>query len=390
MKSLIRISKTALTVIALSLLIVACGEANAQNDDVAYEVETVLEGLNRPWGMAFLPDGRLLVTERPGALQLIDLDDASMTEITGTPEVDTRGQGGLLDVAIYPDFENEPWVYLTWAGNEDGLTATYIGRGRLDMDASELTDFEVLHIAGPHVNSTAHYGSRIVFDNDNRFYVTVGDRNNKNWDDHPSQDTTNYHGTILRFEADGTIPADNPFIDDPDVLDAIYSYGHRNPQGLTFRPETGELWSNEHGENNGDEINIIQAGGNFGWPIATYGVDYRTGERFSPTPPEVPETIDPVYWWEADHPEGFPPSGFTFYEGDAFPEWQGNAFMGNLAHQYLGQFEVNGQEVTQTGRLLEGEGWRIRDIAVGPDDGFIYVLIDDSDVPLVRLRPASD
>lgn len=323
-------------------------------------------------------------------MQLVDRESGNLQEIAGVPEVDTRGQGGLLDVEVHPNFEETPWVYLTWSGaNDTGNTATYLGRGLLDTDAIALTEFETLHVAGPHVQSVGHYGSRIVFDGDNRIYMTVGDRQFKNFGpDHVSQDTTNYIGTTLRFEDDGSIPADNPFVDDPDVQDAIYSYGHRNSQGMAFHPETGELWQNEHGERNGDEVNVIQAGGNYGWPIATYGVDYRTGEEFAVTPPENPDTVDPVYWWGQDHPEGFPPSGFAFYDGDAFPEWQGNAFMGNLAHQYLGRFTINGHEVEMTERLLEGQGWRIRDVAVGPDNTYLYVLIDGDGVPLIRLRPA--
>jgi aldose sugar dehydrogenase len=365
--------------------------AMAQGESSAFEIETVAEGFDRPWGMTFLPgDGRLLVTERPGHLKLVDRETGDVEQIFGVPDVDARGQGGLLDVEVHPAFQDQPWVYLTWAGNDDqGLTATYVGRGLLDIESRALTDFEVLHVAGPHVDSTGHYGSRIVFDADNRFYVTVGDRQSKDFGpDHYSQDTTNYLGTTLRFEADGSIPADNPFVDDPDVRDAIYSYGHRNVQGMAIHPETGELWQNEHGENNGDEINVIRAGGNYGWPIATYAVHYRTGQRFADLPPDNPDTVDPVYFWEADHPEGFPPSGFAFYDGDAFPEWRGNAFMGNLAHQFLGRFTIDGHDVEKVERLLDGRGWRIRDVAVGPDNGYLYVLIDDSNVPLVRLRPS--
>jgi aldose sugar dehydrogenase len=358
----------------------------------AYEVETVADGLNHPWGMAFLPGdaGQLIVTERPGRLKLVDPESGATEEISGVPEVDSRGQGGLLDVEPHPEFANEPWIYLTWAGNdEDGLTATYLGRGLLDTETLELTDFEVLHIAGPHVDSTGHYGSRIVFDGENRLYMTVGDRQSKDFGpDHWSQDTTNYIGTTLRLEADGSVPPDNPFVGDDNVNDAIYTYGHRNSQGMAIHPETGEIWQNEHGEWNGDEINVIEAGGNYGWPIATYGVDYRTRERFAELPPENPDTVDPVYYWDPDHPEGFPPSGFAFYDGDAFPEWQGNALMGNLAHEYLGRFTIDGHAVEKQERLLHGEGWRIRDVAVGPVNGYVYILIDDADVPLVRLRPS--
>ena len=355
-----------------------------------YEMEAVAEGFDSPWGIDFLPGGgEALITEREGALKLVDIDSGAVSDVDGLPDVDARGQGGLLDVAVHPDFEENSLVYMTWAdADADGNTATMLGRATLDTEAMELTDLEELHAAGPHVDATGHYGSRIAFDGEGHVYFSTGDRQSKDFGpDHYSQDISHDLGKILRVAEDGSIPDDNPFVEDADASDAIWSYGHRNPQGMAFHPETGELWANEHGENNGDEINVIQRGGNFGWPIATWGVDYRTGEVFADTPPENPDTIDPVYWWDPDHPEGFPPSGFLFYQGDAFPDWQGDAFMGNLAHQYLGQFSIEGHEVEQTGRLLEDEGWRIRDIAEGPADGFIYVLIDDDDVPLIRLTP---
>ena len=380
-------------VISVLVLVLAACEprANAEEDAPAHEVETLAEVFDHPWGMAFLPgDGRLLVTERPGRLQLVDRESASVQEVSGVPEVDARGQGGLLDVALHPEFEEVPWLYLTWAGrNDEGLTATYLGRALLDLEVPALSDLEVLHVAGPHVDSTAHYGSRIVFDEGNRLYVTVGDRGFKDFGpEHVSQDLTNYLGTTLRLNDDGSIPPDNPFVDDESARDAIYSYGHRNAQGMAIHPETGEVWQNEHGERNGDEVNVIEAGGNYGWPIATYGVDYRTGAEIGVLPPEHPDTIDPVYYWDQGHPEGFPPSGFAFYDGEAFTQWQGDAFMGNLAHRYLGRFTVDGREVEMAERLLDGQGWRIRDVAVGPDNGFLYILIDGSNVPLIRLRPA--
>lgn len=383
-----------LTASALALAVAFAVPGAHAEEQSAYEIETVAEGFDNAWGMAFVPeDGRLLVSERPGRLKLVDRDSGEVEEISGLPDIHAQGQGGLLDIALYPDFADENWLYMAWSGtNDDGQSSTYIGRARLDIDALELSDLEELFVAEPFDDAgQGHYGSRIAFDSDNRVYFSVGDRQSKDFGpQHYAQDLTGDLGKIHRLEADGSVPEDNPFVDVEEARDTIWSYGHRNPQGMAFHPETGELWQNEHGENNGDEINIIQGGGNFGWPIATWGVDYRTGERFAPTPPEVADTVDPVYWWESDHPEGFPPSGLTFYDGDAFEGWQGNMFMGNLAHQYLGRFSVNGMEVEMEERLLDGEGWRIRDVAVGPDNGYLYVLIDDSNAPLVRLVPASD
>jgi len=378
---------------ALLALAIAAPGAHAQ-DASTYEIETVAEGFDNAWGMAFLPDdGRLLVSERPGHLRLVDRESGEVEEISGLPDIHAEGQGGLLDIAIHPDFAEDNWLYMAWSGtNDEGQSSTHVGRARLDIEALELTDLEELFVAEPFdAPGVGHYGSRLAFDADNRLYFSVGDRQSKDFGpEHVAQDLSVDLGKIHRIEADGSVPDDNPFVDIDGARDTIWSYGHRNPQGLGFHPETGELWENEHGENNGDEINVIQGGENFGWPIATWGVDYRTGERFAPTPPEVADAVEPVYWWEPDHPEGFPPSGLTFYDGDAFPDWRGHIFMGNLRHQFLGRFSVDGMEVEMEERLLDGEGWRIRDVAVGPDNGYLYVLIDDANAPLVRLVPADD
>jgi aldose sugar dehydrogenase len=372
-------------------MVAAAPAAFAQEAAAAYEIETIAEGLENPWGMAFLPDnGQMLVTERPGRLQRVDIDSGEMQEIGGLPEIAAGGQGGLLDVALHPDFEETRWVYLTYSGrNDEGLTSTYFGRGQLEEGADELTDWEELYVVEPHMeDGQGHYGSRIAFDGEGHVFVSTGDRQQKDFGpDHISQDLSTANGSILRFAEDGSIPEDNPFVDDPDAEDAIWAYGLRNVQAMAIHPDTGELWAGDHGENNGDEINIIESGGNHGWPIATYGHHYRTGEQFAPTPPEVEGTVEPVYWWDFDHPEGFPPSGFLFYTGDAFPEWQGNFFVGNLAHQYLGRFSVDGRNVEMEERLLDGEDWRIRAVAQGPEDGYLYVLVDDGAAPLVRLRP---
>ena len=394
-------------------MVAGCGGSSSSADrDVAEDngppvengtaVEAVADGLEHPWGMAFLPgdENLLLVTERPGRLQLVDRQTGEMTEVDGVPEVAAVGQGGLLDVALYPDFgPGQEWVYLSWAGaNEDGTEyATHVGRGRLVGDtAPRLEDFEVLHVATPFSSSTGHFGSRLVFDDDWHLYVTVGDRRERD----AAQDLESHWGKTLRLNRDGSIPADNPFADDPDVLDAIYTYGHRNAQGMAVDPATGLIWQNEHGQKNGDEINIIdQPGGNYGWPIATCSREYDSGEPIGDLPHENPGTVDPVFCWDGseydDGQEGFPPSGMAFYDGENFDQWgtlpdweRGDLLMGNLAHQYLGRFSRLGREVTDEARLLRDEGWRVRDVAVEPATGHVYLLVDADDAPLVRLRAA--
>ncbi len=354
-----------------------------------FETETVATGFTHPWGMAFLPeDGRLLVTERDGELSLVDPDDGTVEAVDGGPDVYVAGQGGLLDAAFHPDFPDEPWLYLTYSTDNDDGSTTALGRGRLDDETAQLDSFEELFVAEPFVDSDNHYGSRVVFGADEMVYVTVGDRESKEFGpDHVSQDTTTPIGSTVRLEPDGSIPDDNPFIDDDDATDELFSYGHRNAQGMTVHPETGDLWQSEHGEEDGDEINIVEAGGNYGWPIATYGCEYGTDEPVGDDPDERDDTVNPVYYWECGS-GGFPPSGATFYDGGAFPEWEGDLFVGNLAGQYLGRFTVDGTDVDEADQLLEGRGWRIRAVTVEPETGYLFVLVDDPDAPVVRLQPS--
>jgi glucose/arabinose dehydrogenase len=362
----------------------------ADNTD-GFEIETVAEGFENPWGMVFLPgESLLLVTELGGELNLVNREDGTVESIEGTPEVYAEGQGGLLDVALHPEFPDEPWVYLTYAvTNDDDESATQLGRGQLDTETGELAGFEELFTAEPFIEDDGHFGSRIVFGEDGMLYMTTGDRQRKDFgEDHVSQDTTHELGATLRLAPDGSIPDDNPFIDDSEVTDAIYSYGHRNAQAMTVHPETGELWQGEHGEEDGDEINIIEEGGNHGWPVATYACEYGTEDPVGDEPPEREDTVAPVYYWECPDPDGgFPPSGATFYDGEAFPDWQGNLFMGTLAGAYLGQFSVNGEDVEELDPLLADEGWRIRAVEVAPDTGHLYIAVDEADAPIVRLIP---
>ena len=363
--------------------------APADTDSEAFELDELTREISQPWGMAFLDESALLVTEKAGGLQLLDTESRSVESIDGAPDVYAAGQGGLLDVAVHPEFPDPSWIYLTYAArNDDGETATHLGRGRLDPAAGTLSAFEQIHVAEPYVDSTGHYGSRVVFGEDGMVYMTVGDRQFKNFGpDHVAQDRSNELGTTLRLDPDGAIPEDNPFVDDSDTVDSIFSYGHRNAQGMTVHPETGALWQSEHGERDGDEINVVEAGANYGWPIADEACEYGTDERVAVSHTERDDVTAPVYVWECGS-GGFPPAGATFYDGGAFPAWQGDLFVGNLAGSYLGRFTVDGRDVTEVDPLLADENWRIRDVTVAPDSGHLYVAVDAAEGPIVRLTPA--
>lgn len=361
-----------------------------EDPDDAVALEPVADGLEHPWAIAVLPRAdALLVTERPGRLQLVDRETGDLASVAGVPDVHAADQGGLLDVALHPSFPDESWVYLTYAATNDaGESATHVGRGRLDADEPALSSFEVLHVAEPFVDSDGHYGSRAVFGDDGALYVTVGDRQFKDFGpDHVSQDPSNELGATLRLESDGTVPTDNPFLEDPDAADTVYSYGHRNAQGAAVHPETGELWLSEHGEADGDELDVVQPGANYGWPIASEACHYGTTDPVGQPHDEVDDVVAPAYTWPCST-GGFAPAGATFYDGDAFLEWRGDLFVGNLADRYLGRFAVEGHAVEEREPLLTDRGWRIRDVTVAPDTGALYVAVDAGSAPIVRLIPA--
>ncbi|MFA9462477.1 PQQ-dependent sugar dehydrogenase [Thiohalorhabdus methylotrophus] len=373
-------SRRLLQLPSLALLILALGAAHAEkappvSDGAAgIRVETVAEGLEHPWSLAFLPDGDLLITERPGSLLRLDPKSGERVRIEGVPEVKTRTQGGLLDVALHPDFSDNRWVYLTWSGRCDSGSATHLGRGRLEGD--RLADFETLFVATPCVESPQHYGSRIVFDGRGHLFMTVGERGQR----HRAQDLSDHNGSVLRLNTDGSVPEDNPFVGRDDARDAIYSYGHRNPQGAALHPETGRLWIHEHGPRGGDEINIPEPGRNFGWPKTTYGREY-SGPEIGPD--RLQGTVQPIHYWVPS----IGPSGMAFYTGDRFPDWRGDLLVGALDHTHLAHLTLDGREVVRERRLLDDRGWRVRAVANGPD-GFLYLLTDADNGRLVRLRPA--
>ncbi len=376
-----------------ALIVVACAAPTPNEievDEGSYSAEVVADGLERPWGLDFLRpqnDNLALVTERTGGLQLVDLAEGTRQPVGGEiPEVVSRGQGGMLDVAVRPEYGDggNNWIYLTYAGANDNGSgyATHLGRARFDRNDLSLYDFEVLFVAEPFHSQTGHFGSRIVFDNDGYLYMSSGDRRDR----HTAQDLSSGWGKIFRFHDDGSIPDDNPFVGDDDALDAIYTYGHRNPQGLAIHPETGELWQNEHGERDGDEINIIDTpGGNYGWPVATYGREYPTGAAIGDLPHERDDIVNPIYWWDGtrydDGQSGFPPSGMAFTND--------GLFMGNLANEYLGWFHLEGAdrssvEVIRESRIVGGYG-RVRDVRSPVNSDTLYVLIDSGDAPLLRV-----
>ena len=360
-----------------------------QSESGSYTVETVATGFANPWALTFLPDDtRLLVTERAGRLNLVDRDSGGVTQVGGTPDVFARGQGGMLDVALHPRYPDEPWVYLTYSiARSDGASTTAVGRGRLDLENARLRGFERLHAAEPFVDSAGHFGSRIAFDADERLYVTVGDRQFKNFGpNHTAQDLSTEHGAVLRFEADGSIPDDNPFVD-REGRDTIFSYGHRNPQGLTTHPETGEIWESEYGEQDGDEINVLVRGANYGWPIADEGCTYGGGDPIGVSHSDRDDVTAPAYTWPCGS-GGFPPGGMTFCSGTAFPAWAGQLFVGGLASRSIARFTVDGDEAALEERLLTDRNWRIRTVNEAPDTGHLYLAVDAGDAPVVRLVPA--
>jgi glucose/arabinose dehydrogenase len=356
-------------------LIVAMGCLTLSAHARPFAVETVADGLDHPWAMAFLPGGDVLVTERSGALIRLAGGGEPRGRIAGVPSVDARNQGGLLDIELAPDFADNRWVYLTWAGACGPGNATHLGRGRLE--GQRLVDFEVLFVATPCVDSTKHFGSRIVFDGKGHLWMTVGERGERD----RAQAINDHNGAVLRLEPDGSIPGSNPFVG-KDGKDAIYSYGHRNPQGAAVHPETGTIWIHEHGPRGGDEINIPEAGANFGWPKTTYGKEYWGPEI---GPDELSGTVQPIHYWVPS----IAPSGMAFYTGERLPDWRGDLFIGALALTHLAHLELDGGEVVAEEQLLDERGRRVRAVHQGPD-GDLYVLTDHSDGRLLRLVPAPD
>jgi len=340
-------------------------------------VVAVAEGLEHPWGMAFLPDGRALVTERTGRLRIVGTDGKVGAPLEGVPAVSVTGQGGLLDVQLDPDFAKNRLVYLSYAEPREGGNGTAVARGKLTERG--LDDVQVIFRQDVTINGRHHFGSRLVFDRAGRLFVTLGDRNSERA---RAQTLDSHIGKVVRIERDGKVPADNPFVGRAGAKPEIWSYGHRNVQGAALHPATGELWTHEHGPKGGDELNRTLAGLNYGWPLVTYGVEY-SGKTISESP-TAPGIEPPVHYWVPS----IATSGLLFYTGDRFPKWQGNAFVGGLASQQVSRLEMDGKRVVREEVLFKGVlNQRVRDVEQGPD-GFIYVLTDEDNGQLLRIEPA--
>ncbi|WP_426119587.1 PQQ-dependent sugar dehydrogenase [Pseudomonas sp. DSP3-2-2] len=367
---------TALLAVPLTTYAADIQEFKSEQGSVT--VEQVTKGLAHPWALAFLPDKQgMLVTERPGNLRVVAADGKLSPPISGVPQVWANGQGGLLDVVLSPDFANDRLVYLTYSEvGKDGKAGTAAGRGRLSADMSKLENFTVIFRQQPKLSVGNHFGSRMVFDRDGYLFIALGENN-----DRPtSQDLDKLQGKVVRLFPDGKVPPDNPFVGQKNVRPEIWSYGHRNQQGATLNPWTGTLWTNEHGPRGGDEVNIVERGGNYGWPLATDGINY-SGEPIPEAKGKVVEgTIRPFHVWEKSPAI----SGMTFYDASRFKAWDHNLFIGALASEELIRLQFDGDKIVHEERLLGDLKQRIRDVRQGPD-GYLYVLTDDDNGQLLRV-----
>lgn len=335
-----------------------------KSDDQNFSIEKIVE-LDHPWGMAQLPDLRFLITERGGDLYIID--GTEKIKVTGLPEVKASGQGGLLDVIIHPDFKKNKYVYLSYSKPVDNLATTAIGRAKLN--GNELLEFEELFSAHPALKTRHHYGSRMVFDQNGDLFFSVGDRGKR--DENP-QFLNNDCGKIHRLDDRGAAPLDNPYMNARGAQTSIYSYGHRNPQGIAMHPETGKIWAHEHGPKGGDELNLIKPKVNYGWPVISYGVNY-SGTKFTDLKEKEGMEQPKTYWVPS-----IAPCGMTFVEGNNYKGWKNNILVGSLRFEYIERVVLDGEEVTKQEKLLEGIG-RLRSIVMGKD-GFIYFCVEEGGV----------
>lgn len=337
--------------------------------NTAYEGKVLSEDLNSPWGITPLPDGRLLITEKEGTMRIATQDGTLSEPITGLPEVDSRRQGGLLGLTIDPDFSNNRMVYWTFSEPVDGGNLTSVAKGRLADDERSIENAQVIYRATPAYDGGLHYGSRILFDQTGNIVFSTGERSDR--ETRPqSQDLNSALGKVIRITKEGKAAAGNPFENRDDARSEIYSYGHRNVQGLAFHPETGDLWEMEFGPRGGDEVNLIQPGKNYGWPIITYGIEY-SGDKIGDSIQSKEGLEQPVYYYDPV----ISPSGITFYSSDEIPEWKNNLFIAALSGMHVARLVIEDNKVVAEERLLLDEAQRFRDITEGPD-GALYAVTD--------------
>jgi glucose/arabinose dehydrogenase len=377
--SVLRVTRRAellvFTAFALSLISGPClaGETTIPTKEGTIRVETIAHGLQNPWGLVFLPDGRMLVTERPGRLRIVTKDGAISEPLKGVPEVFAQGQGGLLDVKLDPDFTKNRLVYITYSEPGDSGAGTAVARGKLGADS--LDDVTVIFRQQPKVGGTNHFGGRLAFAPGGKLFVSLGER----FTFTPAQDLSNDLGKIVRINSDGSVPQDNPFVGKEGARPEIWTYGHRNPQGLAFNPKTGKLFESEFGPKGGDEINVIEPGKNYGWPVVSWGDNYD--DTPIPKPTTHPEFIDAIAHWNPV----ISPSGIAFYTGDAIPGWKDNLLIAGLSSQAITRLTLDGEKVTGEERIPMGA--RIRDVVQGPDNA-VYALTDAPDGAILRIRSA--
>ncbi|MBW1294498.1 PQQ-dependent sugar dehydrogenase [Aquimarina litoralis] len=358
------------TVILSALLSCAQEKKNdipIDSDPKNYTTEVVVPDLQIPWGMVWLPDGSMLITEKKG--ELIHYKDGVKTNVENVPAVYNRNQGGLLDIELHPKYSENGWLYITYSSKEGSEKGGHTALIRAQLKNNQLTSIEPLYKGSPNTTRGHHFGSRIEFDNDGYVYFSIGDRGNR--DGNP-QDITKDGGKIYRLQDDGSIPKDNPFINDTSSKKAIFSYGHRNPQGMAIHPSTGKIWVHEHGPRGGDEINIIKKGINYGWPVITYGINYSGSSITDMTHKEGME--QPIYYWVPS----IAPSGMDFVTSDKYPDWKNDLLVGSLKFQYLELVELDNNKVIGRKKIVDGIG-RVRNVRQGPD-GYIYVAVENKGI----------